>query len=70
MEQKNKYNQPAFPTVEELANGMETVTPGMTLLDYFAGKVISNLNGSAKEAIEDAYMIAAAMMEERKKYLG
>jgi len=40
MEQKNKYNEPAFPTNEfGYADGKEVwhLEPGMTLLDYFAG---------------------------------
>lgn len=64
------YNKiPAFPTKERRYGEFWYFNPGMTLLDYFAGQVISNLNCPAEEAIENAYVVAAAMIEERKKYI-
>lgn len=73
MNNETNYNsQPAFPTNEfGYVDGNEVwyLTPGMTLLDYFAGQLITNLNGPANRSVEDAYLIAAAMIEERKKYI-
>lgn len=66
MEKKKEYNQPAFPSVD--------VTDGMTLLDYMAAKamnaiVMVNPEGSTEYWAEASYRTAAAMLEERKKYI-
>jgi hypothetical protein len=41
MENKN-YNQPAFPTIEQVSNVQDwQTTEGITMLDYFAAKSIA-----------------------------
>lgn len=73
---KKDYQEIAFPVVSEQYGLQE----GMTLLDYFAAKAMqevvnkspnincSSIGGNAGVA-NYSYQIAAAMMEERKKYL-
>lgn len=81
-----KYHNPrAFPYVEEertsiYANTPDTmlnvVTSGMTLLDYFAGQVISGAISnpthgrfSSLEIVQYAYNLAHLMLKERQNYL-
>lgn len=69
------YNTPAFPINEETPSRHS----GMTLLDYFAAQVLQSLthheyfnyqSGRELESIPRyCYKTAAAMLEERKKYI-
>lgn len=64
---------PAFPTYFEGCGGY-LYQDGMTLLDYFAAKalpaVISDSgNAGYDKWAEWSYKVAAAMLEERKKYV-
>lgn len=76
---KREYSHQAFPT-DALCQGAKYTKDGMTLLDYFAAKAMqdimkkcrdihfSDVNGAPGVA-HHSYQVAAAMMEERKKYL-
>lgn len=65
----------AFPLAAALPDGLYTVDPGMTLLDYFAAKAIpvaydickSRANVNASDIAELAYQTAYAMLRERAK---
>lgn len=77
---KEEYNQQAYPNSLSDLSGHTAWQDGMTLLDYFAGQAMQDImaknrnthylevGGNAGVA-NYAYGIAAAMMEERKKYL-
>lgn len=54
MEQKKQeYNQPAFPTMDDIQNVADfKTTDGMALLDYFAAKAIPEV-GSKPKSIYD-----------------
>jgi hypothetical protein len=81
MEKKTEYNQQAFPCteiVDDVVCGIMQTThqhhPGMTLLDYMAGQVVQGLAANESfnhitYAPQIAYAQAAAMLEERKKYI-
>lgn len=62
------FNPTAYPIKHD--NG--TFNPGMTLLDYFAGQIVSQLVATDyltyEQAITDSYEIAYKLLEERKKY--
>lgn len=67
-------NIPAFPS--EFGSEGGHPVPGMTLLDYFAGQVITglvtqaNFNRAKFDMLAtDAYNIAGYMLEERKKHV-
>ena len=69
-------NEPAFPSlgISEDENGRDYFSEGMTLRDYFAGQLLSNVSGSFPFSTEDcktiaktAYTLADAMLEEREK---
>jgi len=82
---QEKTGGAAFPNEEIVSIcGIETrmTNPGMNLLDYFAAKVVGGIlanhelatfnafNADYFKAIAgDSYGIAAAMLEERKKYM-
>lgn len=70
---------PAFPTMsmnEAMVDKHGVITrfqqPGLTVLDYFAGQIISamvNETGMTLDTFADeAYNLAAKMVEARKKY--
>lgn len=63
-------NELAFPLVLDLGQRTEWYT-GMTLRDYFAAKamqaMIARIPMSGGETARDAYTIADAMLEARKK---
>lgn len=71
----------AFPNVyEDAFKETLVITDGMTLLDYFAAKAMNGaLSGDiSNDALQDkdliiiaetSYKLAAAMIEERKKYI-
>lgn len=73
---KKEYKQQAFPNSIALPTEFN-YQEGMTLLDYFAGQAMNGLlcssnfgaNISMNTFSIKGYEIAAAMMEERKKYL-
>ena len=80
LKRSNKINnEPAFPISE--ANGANSGTPGMTLYDYTANQVISeiyqrkyrnrtsyeDLYELKLEAAREAYSVAKAMLEARKE---
>lgn len=62
---------PAFPCVGEGHGNPFYHTPGMTLLDWFAGQALALARvvewRSEREIAEEAYGIARAMLAERKK---
>lgn len=76
MSDKN-FNEPAFPTENSHQTGTNTFHySGMTLRDWFAGQALERLLGgellpfheTMPDAIaKQAYMIADAMLEHRKK---
>lgn len=69
----------AFPNVyEDAFKETLVITDGMTLLDYFAAKSLPTILESIHSpytvtdmqvAARDSYRQAAAMIEERKKYI-
>lgn len=69
---KEEYGKEAYPLFIQSAHGNEWVT-GMALLDYFAAQAAPQLiikyNIAPDGCAKRAYEYAAAMMEERKKYL-
>lgn len=77
---KKKYQQQAFPNAVSTAP-YASKHEGMTLLDYFAAKAasaicqdietfrVNDFGLDAKRIAESSYDIAAAMIEERKKYI-
>lgn len=71
---KKEYTEQAYPNA--LADGNTSAwQDGMTLLDYFAAKAMqgycsrNGMNPTWDDRAKWAYQQAAAMMEERKKYL-
>lgn len=73
---KEEYTQQAFPNVWDSRHKPEfEPIDGMTLLDHFAGIAMNGLitdypsTTPLDEIAGRAYAQAAAMMEERKKYL-
>lgn len=71
----DKTGGPAFPIVEPPTAG-HSVTPGMTLRDYFAAKVMQtlvmghladSLDWNAHEEADIAYQIADAMLKAREQ---
>lgn len=64
-------NKLAFPLRIEAGDGSFTYEWGMTLRDYFAGQALVALvardNSSAGIDAAHAYLIADAMLEERKE---
>ena len=73
----NNRDQMAFPIVGE--GNQSVIDGGMTLLDYFAGQIMAGFagkhndilryNSDADVAVRKAYVLAAAMLEQREKYL-
>lgn len=79
---KKEYQQDAFPSTVMDGSGVIYGNHGMTLLDYFAAKAMqgclaySHYNASWGDYHSNtigvaviSYELAAAMMEERKKYI-
>lgn len=64
---------PAFPVVETQEPYGTRVSPGMSLLDYFAGQALIGLlaseryDGGGTMLTHDAYKMAGYMIDERKK---
>lgn len=78
------YHTPAFPNAKVIINGLDEqdgvsgYSPGMTLLDHFAGLAMQGaIAGMAtraetliyKECAGLAYEMALAMLEEREKWI-
>jgi hypothetical protein len=75
MENTDYQLQTAFPTVPWHNANMET--PGMSLLDYFAGQALAgmigndwnDIQGHESKIAQICYKQAAAMIEARKNYI-
>ncbi len=69
-----KTGGPAYPRMGEGFGNPQYDTPGMTLLDHFAGLAMQGLlgagrTGAAKDFAMTAYEIAAAMIAERNRIM-
>lgn len=75
---QEKTGGAAFPITEQnSSNRICLVSHGMTLLDYFAAKALPEVlhgmkvgftENNALAAAKYSYILASAMIEERKKY--
>lgn len=73
---ENKTGGNAFPTTSEQHYSSGRERAGMNLLDYFAAKAMQahisygGINNITETfLVSNSYKIAAAMIEERKKYI-
>lgn len=72
-------NIPAFPEIESFRDSRGDIITktidgtGMTLLDHFAGQALEGSFAISEQShisvAENCYKLAAAMLEERKKYI-